>query len=628
MHHHGIIPMEATVDHPLGTPVVGYSLAEMKRRVAESPEAAMEYARGYFARGSKGVYVWDPSTRDFELLKLEVFERTYLPATLVHRAGGTVWGARKWFSSEENHELFRADQDPALGRVFTKCGVLVLNLMPPALVDAPAVAPWEQHGAEARRAASAVFAHIRASWCSGDEGQFKYVMCWLARVLANGRNDSALYLKGRMGIGKSIVTNFLRDKVIGAARCLVTDSIEPFVGKFCSELRGRTLVVIEEAPAESAGEWVKLSKALNAKITDPKLRISQKYMDPVEVKNTGSYIVISNDSAIRMTADDRRFVVLDLSDARKGDLGYFDALGAAMEVDGVGAAFAAKVMEYSRRPFAARAIPQTEAKKAVVAEALHPVFDFIKAEFLAKGHGVDMTFKAFFAAFREWMKAVHPGKTVEHYTKVGKKLDMIPRKRARQGDGGDAKVVLCAPFETLRDHFAAQGWLNEYDDVARRGDDGGAAAGALPFDDLPPPLPATLDELAALEEASGAGTPPPPPPATPEELVPPPPGFGDAYEACSEATEPPTEPSEADQELEALVSALTPEGFEDETMEEFAERQYREFEERSAPALRAFAASPIQPPSRKERGPPQKKRAAIPTGPTLGSIADIPIPAW
>ena len=79
----------------------------------------------------------------------------------------------------------------------------------------------------------------------------------------------------------------------------------------------------------------KKSAPLRRLITEPRLFIEAKGKDGYWIDNFKHLIVSSNeDWAVHLDPDDRRFFVLDVSDARKEDLTYFHAIREQLENGG------------------------------------------------------------------------------------------------------------------------------------------------------------------------------------------------------------------------------------------------------------------------------------------------------
>jgi hypothetical protein len=100
---------------------------------------------------------------------------------------------------------------------------------------------------------------------------------------------------------------------------------------------------------------------LKGLITEPVLTIEPKGLDVFMIPNRLKILIATNnDWAVPATADERRFFVLDVSDARRGDKAYFSALHQALD-EGEAAAFLHDLMAMHLDGVDIRAVPQTKA---------------------------------------------------------------------------------------------------------------------------------------------------------------------------------------------------------------------------------------------------------------------------
>ena len=103
----------------------------------------------------------------------------------------------------------------------------------------------------------------------------------------------------------------------------IADS-DNFTGRFNMHLSKALLVFLDEAM------WAGDKKAegkLKSLITEPTILFEPKGIDSLAMKNYLSVIIASNEAwAVPSTGDERRFFVLDVSDEKRNNAEYFDAL--------------------------------------------------------------------------------------------------------------------------------------------------------------------------------------------------------------------------------------------------------------------------------------------------------------
>jgi hypothetical protein len=173
--------------------------------------------------------------------------------------------------------------------------------------------------------------HLRNVICSGDEALFAYVMGWLARMVQhpNQPGEVALVLRGKKGAGKGTLGTWLI-KLLGQHGIHVAHA-KHLVGNFNAHLRDAVFVFADEAFFAGDKQHEGVLKAL---VTEPFITIEAKYENAVTITNMTHILMASNaDWVVPATADERRFCVMDVSDARMGDRAYFKKLNAQMETN-------------------------------------------------------------------------------------------------------------------------------------------------------------------------------------------------------------------------------------------------------------------------------------------------------
>jgi len=179
---------------------------------------------------------------------------------------------------------------------------------------------------------SKMIEHIREIWCGGNAELHDYVMGWLARLFQHPdeRGHTVLLLQSGQGTGKNIII----DELVRAFGDHATVCVKPddLVGKFNAHLATSVLVFANEA---IWGGDKKLEGSLKSLVTDEEMFVEQKRIPKYRVLNRTHLIMASNnDWAAPIDFDDRRFVVLEVSEARKGDRAYFKALAEEIQNGG------------------------------------------------------------------------------------------------------------------------------------------------------------------------------------------------------------------------------------------------------------------------------------------------------
>jgi hypothetical protein len=200
--------------------------------------------------------------------------------------------------------------------------------------------------------------HVEQNVCNGDPTTITYVWGWLADMFQNPAEKPgvALVLRGDKGVGKGAF-------VAGIQNTLGTHSIQihqrsQFTGKFNSHLADKLLVFVDEGfwSGDKSAEGV-----IKGLITEQKLTIEKKGVDAIEVDNFSRFIIASNeDWVVPASEDERRFCVIDVSDAHAQNHDYFKPI--FEEINGEGASHLLRfLLDYDLTSFNIRQAPLSPA---------------------------------------------------------------------------------------------------------------------------------------------------------------------------------------------------------------------------------------------------------------------------
>jgi hypothetical protein len=212
-----------------------------------------------------------------------------------------------------------------------------------------------------------ILAHIRDVWCGGDAAQFEYVLKWTALLVQRpwSKPEVALVLKSKEGTGKTIIVHILLD--IFGVHGFTTAQKDQVAGRFNGHLFDKVLVVLEEAFFAGDPAAVAAAKAL---VTNQALGYEAKGKDAFSAPNYAHVITLTNNEwAVPAGADARRWMVLDVSEARMGDHAYFTALANEIENGGRGALLH-HLLSIDVDGWNARVLPQCDGLRAQQAETL------------------------------------------------------------------------------------------------------------------------------------------------------------------------------------------------------------------------------------------------------------------
>lgn len=201
-------------------------------------------------------------------------------------------------------------------------------------------------------------AHLRDNICSGDLGHFRWLERWMARAVQKPGvpGEVAVVLRGGKGTGKGTTANLFGS--LWGRHYIQVNSAKHLVGQFNAHLRDCVLLFADEA--FFAGDKQHQS-TLQGLVTEPTLIIEPKGVDAEATANCVHLIMASNsDWVVPAGADERRYMVLDVSDRVKQDPAYFAPIRTAMSTGGR-ESLLHHLMTLDLKGFDVRTVPQTAA---------------------------------------------------------------------------------------------------------------------------------------------------------------------------------------------------------------------------------------------------------------------------
>lgn len=174
--------------------------------------------------------------------------------------------------------------------------------------------------------------HIVDVICSGNEDHADYLIRYMAFAFQNPTRQSevVVVLRGKQGTGKGTLVTLLCD-LFGAHGLQVSDR-RHLTGNFNAHLLQTCFLFADEAIW--AGDK-QAEGALKRIVTEPTLMFEPKGLDAYEGPNMLTVMMASNEKWVAPVAeDDRRYVVFDVSDDRKGDSAYFGRIRAELDAGG------------------------------------------------------------------------------------------------------------------------------------------------------------------------------------------------------------------------------------------------------------------------------------------------------
>jgi hypothetical protein len=262
----------------------------------------------------------------------------------IPRGKTTVPSSREWIedrSRKTYHDIIFAPNKKNIGQAY--------NLWQGWSVE-PAAGPHPEKGCRL------FLDHLKKVICRNNPEHYRYMLGWLAHLIQRPEDKPgvAVVYRGRKGAGKDTPFKYLGQ--IMRQHYTVVSNPEHFNGRFNAHEARTILLHVEE------GFWAGDKKAqgsLQSKITSEDLMIEPKNMNPFMIQSCLRVFISSNEEwVVPATEGERRYFVLNVSDERKGDHAYFEALQAELKGDGP-AHLLAYLQQYDLTGFRVRDVPDT-----------------------------------------------------------------------------------------------------------------------------------------------------------------------------------------------------------------------------------------------------------------------------
>jgi hypothetical protein len=198
--------------------------------------------------------------------------------------------------------------------------------------------------------------HLHSIICDSDDARFNYAMGWAARMvqIPAEQGETAFVMQGGEGVGKGSFAKAIM-KIMGHHGLAISNA-RHLVGNFNAHLRDAVFLFADEALFAGDRSHVGVLKSL---ITEPYLTVEGKYQNAVQMPNFLHVMMASNETwVVPASLDARRFFVLNVPDAVKGDHAYFAQIWAQMEAGGY-EAMLHDLLAYDISAFNVRDVPQT-----------------------------------------------------------------------------------------------------------------------------------------------------------------------------------------------------------------------------------------------------------------------------
>ena len=206
--------------------------------------------------------------------------------------------------------------------------------------------------------------------CCGNEQHYNYLIRWMAHAVQYPGElpGVAVVLMGGRGAGKGCsIQPFGR---LFGRHFASLNTRESFMGRFNAHMQDKLVMFADEVfwSGDKSQEG-----ALKTMITEHRRPYEAKGLPLVELDNFARVVMATNDTwAVPAGHDERRYLVLEVSDIRKQDTAYFGAIDRQMRSGG-DSALLHKLLDLDLTGFDVRNVPQTNALASQKLKSLDPL---------------------------------------------------------------------------------------------------------------------------------------------------------------------------------------------------------------------------------------------------------------
>jgi hypothetical protein len=149
--------------------------------------------------------------------------------------------------------------------------------------------------------------YLREDVCNNEPETYQFAASWLAHQVQRPgvKTRTALVLTGRKGAGKSTICELLME-IVGQKNCIKLKKTEQMTGKFNAAVVSKVVVMCDDIHWQGNQEE---ATALKPLITDAWTTFEPKGKDPYQIKLISNVLFISNNAAVSIGEQERRFCV-------------------------------------------------------------------------------------------------------------------------------------------------------------------------------------------------------------------------------------------------------------------------------------------------------------------------------
>ena len=308
-----------------------------------------------------------------------------------------------------------------------------------------------------------VYDHIYEVLCSSSDVLFEYVLNFICASFFGRKLRKALLMQSNERTGKGQILNGLLNSILGE-RMYKTNSVETII-LYSKPFEGCCLLNFDELPHSE--NFKGLQDSLKGLITEPTFSCRDMHSPAYTQLNTFNIIISSNNDCIGLSqTNNARYVVLDISEHRIGDMQYFKKLTEALNNDDVKRAFYEdmKTRFSTLDEWNEDIIPETITRNSKLIDALPTLYKYIKEQFILK----DIDLNARTDQFLEEYRIATKDRTSNN--KLGRYLTSLGIKPIKMSKNAGYKYKMSA--KELYKIFDERKWIDNTIDFINPEDTG------------------------------------------------------------------------------------------------------------------------------------------------------------
>jgi hypothetical protein len=166
------------------------------------------------------------------------------------------------------------------------------------------------------------FDYLSRVICGGDQKLYRYLTCWIAKMVQVGSTHQCIVLMGDMGTGKSSFSETC-GFIIGETYFVPYDDIERVTTRFNGSMERAILTSVEEI-VNNAGDFYKVQNTLKTIITEKARYIEKKGLEGYIIQSNNNLLLITNGfNPFNITNDNRRGCIIQVSNVEQNNSQYF-----------------------------------------------------------------------------------------------------------------------------------------------------------------------------------------------------------------------------------------------------------------------------------------------------------------